>query len=66
MKKIRIIETAFRDAHQSLLATRMRTKTCYPLPRKWIKWDSFHWKYGEEPLSIHVSVILMRIHGNAG
>ncbi|MGZ7070215.1 MAG: sodium-extruding oxaloacetate decarboxylase subunit alpha, partial [Methanobacterium sp.] len=31
MKKIRIIETAFRDAHQSLLATRMRTRDMLPI-----------------------------------
>ena len=31
MKKIRIIETAFRDAHQSLMATRMRTRDMLPI-----------------------------------
>ncbi len=31
MTKIRIIETAFRDAHQSLLATRMRTRDMLPI-----------------------------------
>lgn len=31
MKKIKIIETAFRDAHQSLLATRMRTRDILPI-----------------------------------
>jgi pyruvate carboxylase subunit B len=31
MKKIKIIETAFRDAHQSLLATRMRTRDMLPI-----------------------------------
>ena len=31
MKKIQIIETAFRDAHQSLLATRMRTRDMLPI-----------------------------------
>ncbi|MCZ3366233.1 MULTISPECIES: sodium-extruding oxaloacetate decarboxylase subunit alpha [Methanobacterium] len=31
MKKIEIIETAFRDAHQSLLATRMRTRDMLPI-----------------------------------
>lgn len=31
MKKIKIIETAFRDAHQSLLATRMRTRDMLPV-----------------------------------
>ncbi|EKQ54580.1 MAG: oxaloacetate decarboxylase alpha subunit [Methanobacterium sp. Maddingley MBC34] len=31
MTKIRLIETAFRDAHQSLLATRMRTRDMLPI-----------------------------------
>lgn len=31
MKKLQIIETAFRDAHQSLLATRMRTRDMLPI-----------------------------------
>lgn len=31
MKSIKIIETAFRDAHQSLLATRMRTRDMLPI-----------------------------------
>lgn len=31
MKKIRIIETAFRDAQQSLMATRMRTRDMLPI-----------------------------------
>lgn len=34
MKKIQIIETAFRDAHQSLLATRMRTRDMLPIAEK--------------------------------
>lgn len=34
MTKIRIIETAFRDAHQSLLATRMRTRDMLPIAEK--------------------------------
>ncbi len=34
MKKIKIIETAFRDAHQSLLATRMRTRDMLPIAEK--------------------------------
>ncbi|MBP1945857.1 sodium-extruding oxaloacetate decarboxylase subunit alpha [Methanobacterium petrolearium] len=31
MTKIRLIETAYRDAHQSLLATRMRTRDMLPI-----------------------------------
>lgn len=34
MKKIKITETAFRDAHQSLLATRMRTRDMLPIAEK--------------------------------
>ena len=34
MKKIKITETAFRDAHQSLLATRMRTDEMLPIADK--------------------------------
>ena len=34
MKRIKIIETAFRDAHQSLLATRMRTRDMLPIAEK--------------------------------
>ncbi len=34
MTKIRLIETAFRDAHQSLLATRMRTQDMLPIAEK--------------------------------
>ncbi|HHX99998.1 MAG TPA: sodium-extruding oxaloacetate decarboxylase subunit alpha [Methanothermobacter sp.] len=34
MTKIRIIETALRDAHQSLLATRMRTRDMLPIAEK--------------------------------
>ena len=29
--KVKITETAFRDAHQSLLATRMRTRDMVPI-----------------------------------
>ena len=31
MKKIKLTETALRDAHQSLLATRMRTRDMLPI-----------------------------------
>lgn len=34
MKGIKIMETAFRDAHQSLLATRMRTEDMLPIAEK--------------------------------
>jgi pyruvate carboxylase subunit B len=34
MKKLQIIETAFRDAHQSLMATRMRTRDMLPIAEK--------------------------------
>jgi len=34
MTKIRLIDTAYRDAHQSLLATRMRTRDMLPIAEK--------------------------------
>ena len=42
MTKIRLIETAFRDAHQSLLATRMRTQDMLPIAEKMDKVDISH------------------------
>ena len=33
-KPVRIVETAFRDAHQSLLATRMSTDQMLPIVEK--------------------------------
>ena len=34
MSKVRLTETVFRDAHQSLLATRMRTRDMLPIAEK--------------------------------
>jgi pyruvate/oxaloacetate carboxyltransferase len=34
MAKVKIMETAFRDAHQSLIATRMSTKDMIPIAEK--------------------------------
>ncbi len=34
MTKVKIVETAFRDAHQSLIATRMRTEDMLPVAEK--------------------------------
>lgn len=33
-KPVRITDTTFRDAHQSLVATRMRTETMLPIAEK--------------------------------
>ena len=45
MTKVRFTETALRDAHQSLLATRMRTRDMIPFSLL---------KHGVELLLIHV------------
>ena len=39
-KPVKIMETVLRDAHQSLIATRMTTEQMLPIHRiKWIKSD---------------------------
>ena len=63
MTKIRIIETAFRDAHQSLLATRMRTRDMLPIAEKMDKVGFFSLECWEVLPSIPVSVTLTRIPG---
>lgn len=39
-KPIKITETILRDAHQSLIATRMTTEQMMPIVEKWIKSDT--------------------------
>jgi len=53
MKKIKIIEPAFRDAHQSLLATRMRTRDMLPIAEEMDKVGYFSLESGEGQHSIH-------------
>ena len=38
-KPLKITETVLRDAHQSLIATRMTTEQMLPISRKWMKLD---------------------------
>ncbi len=37
VKPIKITETVLRDAHQSLIATRMPTELMLPIVEKWIR-----------------------------
>ncbi len=55
MTKVRFTETALRDAHQSLLATRMRTRDMIPIAEEMDKIGFFSLlKHGVELLLIHV------------
>lgn len=36
-KPVKIVETVLRDAHQSLLATRMTTEQMLPIIERWIR-----------------------------
>ena len=38
-KPLKITETVLRDAHQSLIATRMTTEQMLPIVDRWIKSD---------------------------
>ena len=57
MAKVRFTETALRDAHQSLLATRMRTRDMIPIAEEMDKVGYFSVEHGEEQHLIHVSDI---------
>ncbi|GIS64052.1 MAG: hypothetical protein CM1200mP3_03000 [Chloroflexota bacterium] len=48
---VAISDTTFRDGHQSLMATRLRTKIWNPLQRRWTKSVSIQWKFGGVQLS---------------
>ena len=39
-KPLKITETVLRDAHQSLIATRMTTEQMLPIIPRWIRLDS--------------------------
>ncbi len=54
MTKVRFTETALRDAHQSLLATRMRTRDMIPIAEEMDKIGFSLLKHGVELLLIHV------------
>ena len=52
-KPIKITETILRDAHQSLIATRMTTEQMMPIVEKLDKSDIIPWNAGEEqPLTL--------------
>lgn len=51
MSKVRLTETVFRDAHQSLLATRMRTRDMLPIAEKLDEVGFFSMEVWEEPPS---------------
>ena len=56
MGKVKITETVLRDAHQSLIATRMRTEDMLPFLKKWIISATTRSKLGVVLHSILVSV----------
>ena len=45
-KPVKIVETVLRDAHQSLIATRMTTDQMLPIVDKMIRWDIMPWNAG--------------------
>ena len=45
-RPVKIVETVLRDAHQSLLATRMSTEQMLPLLIRWIRWATMQWSAG--------------------
>ena len=52
-KKIKITETALRDAHQSLIATRMTTEEMLPILEKMDKVGFYSLEYRKHFLSCH-------------
>ena len=52
-KPIKITETILRDAHQSLIATRMSTEQMLPIIEKLDDVDIILWSAGAELLSMH-------------
>lgn len=63
MAKIGITETVLRDAHQSLIATRMRTDEFEDILEKWIKSATTHLNVGAVQLSTVVFDSLMKTLG---
>ena len=57
MGRVKLTETVFRDAHQSLLATRMRTRDMLPIAEKMDEVGFFSVEMWGERLSIPVSGI---------
>jgi pyruvate/oxaloacetate carboxyltransferase len=57
---IKIQDNTFRDGHQSLLATRMRTEDMLPIAERMIRSASGQWRYGVEPLLTPCTVFLAK------
>ena len=55
-KPIKITETILRDAHQSLIATRMTTEQMLPIINKMDRSDTILWNAGVEQPSMHPCV----------
>ena len=52
-KKILITDVTLRDAHQSLIATRMTTEEMLPILEKWTRWGFTLWNAGAaRPLTL--------------
>ena len=49
-KKILITDVTLRDAHQSLIATRMTTEEMLPILEKWTRWGFTLWNAGRRDL----------------
>ena len=47
-KPVKIVETILRDAHQSLIATRMTTEQMLPIIERWIRSVIMQLNAGEE------------------
>lgn len=65
-KAIHYTDTTFRDAHQSLLATRMRGINMMKVAEGYAKNNPeiFLWKFGAEPLLMFACAFYMKIHGS--
>ena len=63
MKQIKITETALRDGHQSLIATRLRTDEILPILEKMDKVGYYSLEVWGGATLIHVSVFLMKTLG---
>lgn len=63
MAKIGVTETVLRDAHQSLIATRMRTDEFEGILEKWIRSAIIPWNAGAAQRLTAAFVSWMRIRG---
>lgn len=63
-KAVLITDTTFRDAHQSLLATRMKTEHMIPIAEKHDEIGFYSMKCGAARLLIPVCVSAVMTHGS--